>query len=451
MPSGSTFHGWGRTARAVADAVEVDGPGVAAALLTGGPRGTIARGLGRSYGDAAQNSGGQVLLPLRGREPRMEDANVVVAAGCSLHELMGFLLPRGRFLPVVPGTRYVSVGGAIASDVHGKSHHVVGGFGAHVVSMELVTPDGVVHRVSPETSPELFWGTVGGMGLTGVVLEATLRTIPVESGWVTVTTERFGDLDDVMAAMREADARCTYSVAWLDTLSQGARGSRGRHLGRSVLTTGEHARRAELAGRAEAQPFPLPGHPRVAVPHGVPPGLVNRSSVRVLNELWFRKAPVRRDAELQTLSTFFHPLDGIAGWNRLYGPRGFLQYQLVVPDEAGVVVREVVQRLADGGHPSFLSVLKRLGAADPSPLSFAMPGWTLAVDLPASPSLASLLDRLDDLVVEAGGRIYLAKDSRLPARRLAAMYPRLEEFRSLRRVVDPGRRLMSDLARRLDL
>jgi decaprenylphospho-beta-D-ribofuranose 2-oxidase len=404
----------------------------------------VARGLGRSYGDAAQNAGGVVLLPLTGAVRRDGD-HVVAPAGTSLHDLMRLLLPSGRFLPVTPGTRYVTVGGALACDVHGKSHHQTGTFGAHVVSAELVTPDGAVHVVGPDDDPELFWATAGGMGLTGVLTSATLRTIPVESGWISVDTDRYDDLATLMSAMRESDATTTYSVAWVDTVS------RGRALGRSVLTRGEHARTDELTGRAAGTPYPLPGDPRVAAPPVVPLGLVSHASVRAFNELWFRKAPRHRTGELQTIAQFFHPLDGVAGWNRLYGPSGFVQYQLVVPDGAEDVVRDLVRTLADSGHASFLAVLKRFGPANDGLLSFPMAGWTLALDLPVRPGLGVLLDRFDAQVVEAGGRIYLAKDARLRADRMAAMYPRLEEFARVRDRVDPGRILTSDLARRLGL
>ncbi|WP_202879341.1 FAD-binding oxidoreductase [Nocardioides cynanchi] len=441
------FQGWGRTAPVMATAVTGTAGEVGDLLRSAGPRGLIARGLGRSYGDAAQNSGGEVLLPIEG-QPRLVGDRVVAAAGTSLHDLIRFLLPHGRFLPVTPGTRYVSVGGAIACDVHGKSHHVTGTFGAHVDSFDLVTPDGTTRTVTAEGEPELFWATVGGMGLTGVVTSATLRTIAVESGWVDVTTDRFEDLHSLMAAMREGDDAWTYSVAWVDTLS---RGRSGAGPGRSVLTRGEHAARAALDARRSGTPYPLPGDPRLGAPRGLPSGLVSPLSVRAFNELWFRKAPRHRSGELQTLATFFHPLDGVADWNRLYGPAGFVQYQLVVPDEAGDVVRDAVATLAASGHASFLAVLKRFGPANAGLLSFPMAGWTLALDLPARPGLGRLLDRLDDAVVEAGGRIYLAKDSRLRADRFAAMYPRREEFARVRDRVDPGRVLSSDLARRLDL
>jgi decaprenylphospho-beta-D-ribofuranose 2-oxidase len=437
------FSGWGRTAAVHATPVHTDAAHLAETLAQTGPRGVIARGLGRSYGDAAQNSGGEILLPLP-TDLRMAGDDVVASAGTSLHDVMRFLLPLARFVPVTPGTRFVTVGGAIACDVHGKSHHATGTFGANLVSLDLVTPDGASHRVTPDGDPDLFWGTVGGMGLTGVVTSATLRTIPVESGWVSATTQRFTELDQVLAAMREADDAWTYSVAWLDTLS------RGRHLGRSVLSRGEHATADQVAA-AGRERLPLPGEPRLTAPPLVPSGLVSRPTVRAFNEAWFHKAPRFREHELQTLATFFHPLDGVADWNRLYGRAGFVQYQFVVPDAAHEVVRRVVTRLADGEHASFLAVLKRFGPANPGLLSFPMAGWTLALDLPVRPGLAPFLDELDDLVLEAGGRVYLAKDSRLRADRFAAMYPRLAEFRALRERLDPGRILASDLARRLDL
>ena len=436
------LRGWGRTAPVVSTTVTARPDQVAEVLRSVGPRGLVARGLGRSYGDAAQNAGGQVLLPLHG-ETRMVGDDVVTAAGTSLHDLMRFLLPRGRFLPVTPGTRYVTVGGAIACDVHGKSHHRVGTFGANVVSADLVTPDGENHPIGP--GDELFWATLGGMGLTGILTSATLRTIPVESGWMRVDTERYDDLHDLMAAMRASDADWTYSVAWVDTVS------RGRALGRSVLTRGEHAHLDELDRRRTRTPYPLPGEPRIAAPSLVPKGLVSRPTVRTFNELWFRKAPRHRVGELQTMATFFHPLDGVGSWNRLYGPAGFVQHQLVVPDGAEQVVHDAVRRVADSGHASFLAVLKRFGPANDGLLSFPMAGWTLALDLPVRPGLAAVLDDLDARVVEAGGRVYLAKDSRLSPERFAAMYPGADAFARVRDRVDPTRILTSDLARRLGL
>jgi len=218
-----------------------------------------------------------------------------------------------------------------------------------------------------------------------------------------------------------------------------------------VLSRGEHALAGDLDARRARTAYPLPGEPRLTAPGGVPDGLVTRASVRAFNALWFHRAPRRREGELQSLSAFFHPLDGVGGWNRLYGPSGFVQYQLAVPDAAEDVVHDAVRRLADGGHASFLAVLKRFGPANQGLLSFPIAGWTLALDLPARPGLAPVLDDLDQRVAEAGGRVYLAKDARLSARTFAAMYPRAEEFARVRDRVDPGRILASDLARRLGL
>ena len=438
------LHGWGRTSPVVSRALTVDADQVAGALRSAGPRGLVARGLGRSYGDAAQNAGGTVLLPIAG-ETRMDGDHVVVSAGTSLHDLMRYLLPRGRFLPVTPGTRYVTVGGAIACDVHGKSHHRVGTFGANVVSADLVTPDGETHRISPTEDPELFWATVGGMGLTGVILRATLLTIPVETGWVRVDTQRFGDLGSLTAAMRESDDAWTYSVAWVDTVS------RGRALGRSVLSRGEHALVGDLDDRRARTPYPLPGEPRLSAPPGAPDGLVSRASVRAFNGLWFHKAPRRREGELQSLAAFFHPLDGVGDWNRLYGPRASCSTSWSCPTPPRRSSTTPYDVWPAGGHASFLAVLKRFGPANDGLLSFPVAGWTLALDLPARPGLAAVLDDLDARVAEAGGRVYLAKDARLSSRTFAAMYPRAEEFARVRDRVDPGRILASDLARRLGL
>jgi len=446
MAESRALTGWGRTAPTVATEVRTTAAGVPDAVRGAGPRGLVARGLGRSYGDPAQNAGGAVLLPLPGPvEVDAASGLVDAAAGTSLHDLMAELLPRGLFLPVTPGTRYVTVGGAIACDVHGKSHHVAGSFGRHVVSLDLVTADGETHVIGPDRDPELFWATVGGMGLTGVVTRAVLRTIPVETSFMSVTTSRLPDLAGAMTAMRTTDERFTYSVAWIDTLA------RGRGMGRSVLSQGEHATRDELTGRAAGHPLRAPGRPRLAAPPHLPGGLVRHATVRAFNEAWFRKAPERREGEIQPLSTFFHPLDGVASWNRLYGPRGFVQYQCVVPDDAAESMARIVDRISRQGHASFLSVLKRFGAGNESPLSFPMAGWTLALDLPAHPGLATLLDGLDDLVVAAGGRVYLAKDARLGPERLREMYPRLDDFLAVRRRVDPTGVFRSDLSRRLEL
>jgi decaprenylphospho-beta-D-ribofuranose 2-oxidase len=440
--------GWGRTAPSAATVVETAAADVPALLRSRPARGVIARGLGRSYGDAAQNAGGTVLAPIGGpttvRRATDGTALVTAAAGTSLHDLMGELLAQQLFVPVTPGTRYVTLGGAVAADIHGKNHHRDGSFGDHVVELELVTPDGAVHRVGPEADADLFWATVGGMGLLGVVTRVMFRALPVESAYVRVHTQRIADLDALMRTMRDHDDDFRYSVAWIDTLA------RGRALGRAVLTRGDHATAAELTGAPARHRWRAPSDPRLGVPLTPPVGLVSRLGVRAFNELWFRKAP-RDRVGLESVAAFFHPLDLVEGWNRLYGRGGLVQYQLVVPDHAEAAVADALRLLSAAGQPSFLAVLKRFGAAGPGLLSFPTAGWTLALDLPAGPSLVPLFRALDQLVVEAGGRLYLAKDSRLTPETFDRMYDRADEFRKLRRELDPDGVLQSDLARRLRL
>ncbi len=434
--------GWGRTAPSHAEVLTVaTEEQVLAAFATG--RSVIARGLGRSYGDAAQ-SGGGLVLDNRGLDQVGDigpDGVVRLGAGVSIDDLLARSIPEGWFVPVTPGTRQVTIGGALAADVHGKNHHVEGSFASHVRSVRLVTPTGVC-TVGPDRDPSLFWATAGAMGLTGVATEVELTLTSIETDQVLVDTDRYDDLDAVMAAMREGDARYRYSVAWVDCMS------RGRHLGRAILTRGDHARAEDL----DRPRLAAPGPARLGVPFAAPPGLLNPWSITAFNEAWFRMAPRHREREPQPLGRFFHPLDGVRDWNRLYGPRGFVQYQFVVPDERDGVVRAAVERLAGARVPSFLAVLKRFGPADPAPLSFPQPGWTLALDLPVGPaSLPGILDELDELVAEAGGRVYLAKDARLRPELARVMYPRLAEFAALADTIDPERRLVSDLARRLRL
>ena len=442
----TSLTGWGRTQPSVATVVTPANERDVLDILSRVTSGVIARGLGRSYGDAAQVAGGTVIdgLGLGGFGPIDEaTGEVTVGAGASIDALLATSVPKGWFIAVSPGTRQVTIGGAIAADVHGKNHHRDGAFCQHVGSLRLVTPVGAM-TVGPRSDPDVFWATAGGMGLTGVVTEATVRLIPIETDRVLVDTDRCKDLDALMAAMATGEEDHRYSVAWVDCMATGSR------LGRAVLTRGDHARLEDLDAKARGRERVPSRSGLLRVPWRAPGGLLNRASIRAFNEAWFRKAPSHRQGEPVSLGAFFHPLDFVTDWNLLYGPRGVVQYQLAVPDTGGDTVRHAIELLATSGVPSFLAVLKRFGPADPGILSFPMEGWTLALDMPVGPpQLPSVLDRLDDLVAGAGGRVYLAKDARLDPRHLPVMYPRLPELAAIRARLDPRGVLTSDLARRL--
>jgi len=438
--------GWGRTAPTAATVRPVHAEEVADLVRAAGERGVLARGLGRSYGDAAQNAGGAVLLlPADGGvKVDVATGEATVDAGVSFARLISVVLPLGFFPPVTPGTAHVTMGGAVASDVHGKNHHGEGSFGHHLTWIRLVDGTGAERLLTPVETPEEFWATLGGMGLTGVVLSVGLRLKRVDSAHIEVELERLPDLDHALIRMGEADSS-TYSVAWIDLLAT------GRHLGRSVLMRGEHAAADDLPPGLAREPLQPPRGRHLGVPFAPPVSLVTKASVRVFNELYFRRAPRRPVRMLESYGSFFHPLDAVDGWNRLYGRRGFTQYQFVVPLHAADALRHVISRLASSGHSSFLAVLKRMGPGDPGLLSFPEPGWTLALDLPVRPGVGPLLTELDAVVTSAGGRLYLAKDSRMTPETLAAMYPRAEEFRAARKRMDPHSVFRSDLARRLEL
>ncbi|MCZ2838585.1 FAD-binding oxidoreductase [Modestobacter sp. VKM Ac-2985] len=441
--------GWGRTAPTRAALVPVNGDDdVRTAVLAATGRGVVARGLARSYGDAAQNAGGTVLdmtTANRVLHADLESGLVDVEAGISLDELMNRFVPQGFFVPVTPGTRLVTVGGAIAADIHGKNHHVAGSFGQHVRWLDLLTADGQVRRISPDSDPDLFWATVGGMGLTGVVLRAQVQMKAIESSRCLVDTDRTPDLDSLMTLLAETDHLYEYSVAWIDTLAKGKR------MGRSVVTRGRFAKLDELPAKRRSDPLRYHGSVKASVPDVFPPGLLNLATVAAFNELWYRKAPTRKRDQLQSIPTFFHPLDAVGGWNRIYGPKGFVQYQVTVPFGQEEAMREVLDRLSSFGTASFLAVLKRFGPGNPGMLSYPSPGWTLALDIPVMKGLAGLLDSLDEVVVAAEGRTYLAKDSRVRPETFEEMYDRIDDFRAVRKRVDPDGVFTSDLARRLAL
>jgi decaprenylphospho-beta-D-ribofuranose 2-oxidase len=445
------LQGWGRTAPSLAHLHTPRGvDDVVASVLTAGPRGIVARGLGRSYGDPAQNAGGSVLdmtalATIHSIDPDTGIADV--DAGVSLDALMRAALPYGLWVPVLPGTRQVTVGGAIGADVHGKNHHHQGSFGSHVVALDLVTADGAVRTVGPDgPEPELFWATVGGMGLTGVVVRAQVALHPTESAYFIVDADRTDDLDELLALLTDgSDDRYGYSAAWFDTTTTGL------HLGRAVLTRGSLARADQLPVKLRRDPLAFDAPQLLRFPELFPNGLANRVTLKAFSTLWYRKAPRRRRGAIQNITAFYQVLDLFGDWNRVYGDRGFLQYQFAIPYDAQDALREIVGRITASPHASGLNVLKRFGAANPAPLSFPIPGWTACCDFPIAPGLHAFCAELDELVLAAGGRLYLAKESRAGAATIRAGYPRFDEWRKVRDAADPRGVFVSDMARRLDL
>lgn len=432
--------GWGRFPVVDSDVLR---PRSFAAVGEAVSSGTVARGNGRAYGDAAIGAARTIGMTgfdrVRSFDP--VTGRIRLEAGVLLSDLIDTFGPRG-FLPfVVPGTRFVSIGGAIAADVHGKNHHCEGGFGRYVESLLLRTGQGEVIEASREQNSDAFFATVGGMGLTGIILEATMRLRPVETGWIRERVISASDLDAAMRAL-EASDEATYSVAWIDCVA------RGRDLGRSLIYLGEHAGKGELAEGADV--FPVGKDPGLSVPVDLPSMALNRTSVRAFNELYYRMGARRAGgSHVVSLYPYFFPLDSIGEWNRIYGKRGFLQHQCVIPEQgARAVLGDILDRVARRGDASFLAVLKKLGQGD-GILSFPLPGYTLALDFPVKGDILNFLDEIDRLVVAAGGRLYLAKDARQSRATFAAGYPALARFNAIRKSLDPAGNIRSKLSQRL--
>ena len=407
----------------------------------------IVRGQGRSYGDAALNESGRVLLT--GRVNRllefdMEQGILRAEAGVTLAEILKVIVPKGWFLPVTPGTKFVSLGGCVAADVHGKNHHHDGSFGNHVLGIELILADSSRVACSPSKKSELFWATVGGMGLTGIIGEVTLRLIPVSNDYVQVRHHAADNLEQLFRLMQDAGIDDRYSVAWIDSMASGTQ------LGRGIAMCGHHAKQEEFRPGFRNSVKPKRSH---AVPFDFPAWAMNSLSISVFNGLYYRQEGGKREPFLSGYDPYFYPLDAIEKWNRIYGKRGFVQYQCVIPDAAAFDgIRQLLQALSDSRRPSFLAVLKRLGAQGKGLLSFPMAGYTLAVDLPIrDEGLFALLNKLDEIVLQHGGRVYLAKDARLSAESFRAMYPRYEEWLKVKNTVDPENRFSSSLSRRLGI
>jgi decaprenylphospho-beta-D-ribofuranose 2-oxidase len=362
----------------------------------------------------------------------------------SFADILQYLLPRGFFPPVTPGTKFITVGGAIASDVHGKNHHRDGTFSNFVLDFELLLPSGQTLSCSRTANSEIFWATVGGMGLTGIVLSARVQLRRVETAHMLVDYQKAGNINEALDLFADSDEDYQYSVAWIDSLAT------GKSLGRSVVMRGNHATAAQLPGRMQKDRT-VSIAPRWNIPCPLPNGLLNRWSIKAFNHAYYLLHKSENN-QLLGINEFFYPLDVMRNWNLMYGSKGFTQYQIVLPIESG---REglisIIERLAKSRQGSFLGVLKRFGNANAGLLSFPLNGYTLALDIPVRRDLPKLLDELDRIVLSCGGRVYLAKDALLTPQMFGAMYPRLGEFRAIKKKLDPWGHLSSSLARRLEI
>jgi decaprenylphospho-beta-D-ribofuranose 2-oxidase len=442
--------GWARTAPSVAQVLSTpDAEVIAKAVSQVEERGVIARGLGRSYGDNAQNGGGLVIdmTALNKIHTMDSDSHLVdVDAGVNLDQLMRAALPLGLWVPVLPGTRQVTIGGAIACDIHGKNHHSAGSFGNHVRSMDLLTADGEIRQLTPEgPDAELFWATVGGNGLTGIILRATIEMTPTETAYFINDGDNTSTLDETIAFHSDgSEANYTYSSAWFDAISPPPK------LGRAAITRGRLALCDELPKKLAKNPLKFDAPQLMTVPDVFPNGLMNKLTLSTIGELYYRRGGHYR-GKVQNLTQFYHPLDLLGEWNRGYGPAGFAQYQFLVPLSAVEEFKQIIRDIQASGHYSALNVFKLFGPGNQAPLSFPMAGWNVAMDFPMKAGINELLNELDRRVLEFGGRLYTAKDSRMTAETFHAMYPRIDEWIAVRRKVDPNGVFASDMARRLEL
>ncbi len=401
--------------------------------------GVIAYAGGRSYGDAPLNDGGDIIMTAR--LDRIISADwqngvVVCEPGVTVGDLMRVALRHKYAVPVSPGTGFATIGGAVANDVHGKNHDRHGSFGDHLQWIDLLLPDGGVKRIGPDDEEDLFAATVGGIGLTGLMLAVCLKLRPVKSNAVVMKERQARNLDEFLALQDEARDRHTYVVGWIDATA------RGRSLGRGILETADDSRvESDVPrGRRKRMPMEMPGF------------ALNRLSVGLFNALYYHRLPFGGRERHLPITQFLYPLDAIEDWNRLYGKRGFYQFQCALPDsEAPKGLRELMETIADAGTGSFLAVLKTLGGEGRGYLSFPMRGYTLALDFPAKPGVNDLLRRLERITLDYGGRIYLAKDGAMSAESFADMYPKLDRFRAVLDRVDPARRMDSDMSRRLGI
>ena len=403
---------------------------------------SIPHGNGRCYGDASLSS--EVVSTLRyDKVLAFDELNGIITcqSGLLLSDLLQIIVPRGWFLPVTPGTKFITVGGAVASDVHGKNHHVDGAFSRHIVSMSVLTGTGQTFVCTPSSHPDLFWATCGGMGLTGIILDVKFRLKRINTSYIKQKQIKARNLDEIMTLFEENSAS-TYSVAWIDCLKK------GKNFGRSILILGEHATVDEVKTKHTLVPKEKA---LLTVPFYFPSFVLNGFSVKVFNALFYAKNYKKVMDSVVHYDGFYYPLDSILSWNKIYGKKGFVQYQFVLPLESSRTgLTDILRRINNHGTGSFLAVLKLFGEQDDL-ISFPMKGYTLALDFPIQPGLFEFLDELDKIVADYGGRIYLSKDARMNKDIFWRTYPHAGEFKEILARYDPDNRFVSRLSERLTL
>jgi len=444
------MEGWGRWPVVTAEVSRPETQAeLASAVAESNGQGLIAYGLGRSYGDTALLPDGRMVVT--SRLDRMlafdpESGWLTAEAGVSLEEILAVFVPRGFFPSVTPGTKFVTLGGALGCDVHGKNHHVDGCFSNNVRSFELLLSSGEVVHVTRESQPDLFKATAGGLGLTGIVLSMEFKLEPIASPMIEMESVRVESLDHFFEVSAES-GDFTHHMGWIDCVT------RGKAMGRGIFMRGRHAAagadaRPDFVGRMKDL-----AHPLLSVPINGPGWLLNHATIKAFNEVYFRRHPKGMLASLVHFDPFFYPLDAVRGWNKIYGKRGFLQYQMVLPHESDHrAIRSVLNEITASGMGSFLAVIKEFGPQDNGWLSFPRAGLTLALDFPNhGPKLLALLERLDAITIEAGGRVYLGKDARLSRASFQQMYPEWETWRAVRDAADPKGLFKSAMGERLGL
>lgn len=409
--------------------------------------GVIPYGNGRSYGDQAL---GKHIIHTKEYNyiTTFDEKKGVITCQCgvTLEDILNVSVPKGWFLYVTPGTKYITVGGAIASDVHGKNHHKEGTFCDHVQSFELMLPDGEVVICSKKLNKDLFHATCGGNGLTGIILNATFKLKPVETAYIKQRAIKAANIDELVKLIEENESY-TYSVAWIDCVSK------GKKLGRGILLLGEHALSSELMNKAHKKnSLFLKEKPMLNIPFYFPNFVLNKLSINIFNFLYYNKTGKGIHDSITDYNTFFYPLDAVDNWNRIYGKRGFTQYQFAIPKSVGIRgVREIVQKISDNGMGSFLAVLKTFGPANENYASFPMEGYTLALDFPIKKKLFSFFDELDWLVEESGGRLYTTKDVRMNGSFFKNGYPLLDKFTAVRKKIKADKKIKSIQSERLEV